>query len=154
MHAKVFIVLLLWNLPVSLTMPQITTIASIVIPLFSLPDEPQPSLTFGPSLSFRTWFALRSYVPLLPRRAFFSSWTRKTWKSWRSWQIRISPVNDSKLLWKWELRRCMSEQRSKRQHSETTQCLLQNIHLSSSWDRFCAFHLHTLMIEAAAGGTI
>lgn len=116
-HAKVFIVLLLWILPVSLTMPQITIIASTVIPLLSLPDEPQPSLTFGPSLSFRTWFALRSYVPLLPRRAFFSSWTRKTWKSWRSWQKRISPVNDSKLLWKWELRRCVSEQRSKRQQS-------------------------------------
>lgn len=120
-HAKVFIMLLLWILPVRLTMPHITLMASTVIPLFSLPDKPQPSPTFGPSLSFRTWFALRSYVPLLPRGTFFPSWTRNTWKSWRSWQKRISPVNDSKFLWKWEPRRCMSEQRSKRQQSTLKQ---------------------------------
>lgn len=117
MHTKVFIVLLLWILPVGLTLPQITLMASTAILLFSLPDEPQPSPTFGPSLAFKTWFALRSYVPLLPRGAFFSGWTRNTWKSWRSWQKRISPVNDSKFLWKWEPGRCMSEQRSRRQQS-------------------------------------
>lgn len=120
-HANLLTVLVLWLLPVSLAGPQISLMASTVIPLFSLPDKPQPSPTFRPSLSFRTWFALGSYVSLLPRGAFFSSRTRNTWRSWRSWQKRISPVNDSKFLWKWEPRRCMSEQRSNIQQSILTQ---------------------------------
>lgn len=118
MHAKVLTVLILWVYPVNLIRPQTTLMASIVISLFFPADQAYPLLTFGPSLSFGTWFALRSYVPLLPRGAFFSSWTRQTWKSWRSWQKRISPVSGTELLWQWELITCMSEQRSKRQDPE------------------------------------